>query len=422
MAPIPGRADIRGYYAALGIELPAASGAQTDVPVPCFIDPGAHAHNDRSPSVSVSLVHGAYECKAGCGAGGAYDAALLRGRTPRDAIRLMIAYGLREDRPYDRQRRRTRPATLPGGRRRLAPTRPDTERARRAQQLAREFAATNEPLVRHAAARLAARPALLERLEHSRGWRPDVVQALGVGWLDARSYPTDRGVHRRLPGRVIFPVRDADGRLVGVRKYAPPFERGDDQLPKLLAQRGSRVELFPGPERYPTDPDRPMAPGNHIVLCEGEPDALAAISAGYAAVSIPGVMGWRPEWGRRFEARSVTIALDADDEGRQAAERIAADLQAGGAFEVQVWDPAPGRDDGYDLSDALADVRARRRPDIQEALLPRVPDGYDPWVDGPDEIRGRYDRVQLLDAPQLAPSPTFVHEPGELLAAGGLER
>ena len=88
---LPG-ADVRGFYRALGIELP--QGARREAPVGCFADPDAHAHGDRDPSCSVNLETGAWHCW-GCGAtGGAYDAALARGRHPREAIDLMIAHGL----------------------------------------------------------------------------------------------------------------------------------------------------------------------------------------------------------------------------------------------------------------------------------------------------------------------------------------
>ena len=60
----------------------------------CFADPDAHAHGDRDPSCSVNVETGAWHCW-GCGAaGGAYDAALARGLSARDAIDLMIAHGL----------------------------------------------------------------------------------------------------------------------------------------------------------------------------------------------------------------------------------------------------------------------------------------------------------------------------------------
>ena len=90
-------ADIRGFYEALGVEL--AGWAQAEASVRCFADPDAHAHQDRTPSCSVNLETGAWRCW-GCGArGGAYDAAIALGLTPRAAIDPMIDYGLTERRP-----------------------------------------------------------------------------------------------------------------------------------------------------------------------------------------------------------------------------------------------------------------------------------------------------------------------------------
>ena len=84
--------DVRGFYAALGVPLPAW--AHTEAPVRCFADPDAHRHEDRNPSCSVNLHSGAFNCH-GCGAhGGAYDAALATGRSPREAIDLMVKNGL----------------------------------------------------------------------------------------------------------------------------------------------------------------------------------------------------------------------------------------------------------------------------------------------------------------------------------------
>lgn len=93
-APVGG--DVRGFYAALGIELPVS--AAHDASVRCFANPDAHAHGDRHPSCSVSLETGAWRCW-GCDArGGAYDAAIARGRTPREAMDLLVMHGLAERR------------------------------------------------------------------------------------------------------------------------------------------------------------------------------------------------------------------------------------------------------------------------------------------------------------------------------------
>ena len=98
-------ADIRGFYDSLGVPLPDR--ATQEAAVKCFASPESHRHGDRSPSASVSLLSGAWCCHA-CGArGGAYDAALARGHTPRGAIELMITHGLIE--------RRSSPGLTPVG-------------------------------------------------------------------------------------------------------------------------------------------------------------------------------------------------------------------------------------------------------------------------------------------------------------------
>ena len=90
---------VRAFYAALGIELPAWS--TREAPVRCFAQPDAHNRGDRSPSCSVNLASGAWNCH-GCGAhGGAYDAALAAGHSPRSAMELLIAHGLAEPRAPD---------------------------------------------------------------------------------------------------------------------------------------------------------------------------------------------------------------------------------------------------------------------------------------------------------------------------------
>ena len=77
---LPG-ADVRGFYQALGIELPGW--AQREASVGCFANPDAHAHGDRDPSCSVNVETGAWHCW-GCGAkGGAFDAAIVRGLDSR---------------------------------------------------------------------------------------------------------------------------------------------------------------------------------------------------------------------------------------------------------------------------------------------------------------------------------------------------
>lgn len=176
------------------------------------------------------------------------------------------------------------------------------------------------------AAELAGDPRTLRRLRRDRGWTTATTRAQQFG--------------RDQQGRITIPVRDAAGLLIGVRRYQPFRARG----PKMLNVPGSRAALFPAPKR-----DLP------VLLCEGEPDALCALSHGLNATSIPGDQSWQPEWAHQLP-QLVVVAMDADTQGRDVAQRMAGDLRAAGRT-LHLLDPAPERSDGDDISDLLRDGR-----------------------------------------------------------------
>ena len=312
---LPG-ADIRGYYQQLEIQLPEH--ARVEAPVRCFADPAAHRREDRDPSCSVNLVSGAWQCH-GCGArGGAYDAAIARGHTPRSAIDLMIAHGLTER----RARLRTAGELLrdPDGPRTMLAHARAHARARQEPRLALEV--TEQDISRWQTA-LSRRPSLIEMLARERGWRYDTIRALELG--------LDRG-------RITIPIRNAHGQLRGVLRYQPKHTG----RPKMLAIPGSRIGLVPHPA---------IEPSERVLLVEGPPDMIAARSRGLAAIAVPGDHAWQPAWARLLVGRQVMIVMDADTQGRGAAERIANDLA--GHAQAQIVDLAPLRNDGYDLTDWL---------------------------------------------------------------------
>ena len=86
--------SVRSFYADLSVEVPDRPGE--NVPVRCF-DAGAHRHDDRNASASLNLAHGAFRCH-GCGLkGGAFDAAVALGRSPREAMALLESHDLVAD-------------------------------------------------------------------------------------------------------------------------------------------------------------------------------------------------------------------------------------------------------------------------------------------------------------------------------------
>jgi hypothetical protein len=280
----------------------------------CAFDADSHNRGDRDPSLSISLTSGAYNCHA-CGAkGGAYDAALALGHDPAGAMELLVRYGLAPEREH-RHRRRSVRAEDRGARR----TRPQP-------QASRSELAVSADQVRRWHRQLLDRPDVLERLAVRRGWSANTIRQLELG--------LDRW-------QITIPVRDRHNQLIAVVRYRPHHPAGQ---PKIWAARGSRRALFPHPAAQPT---------KQLLLVEGEPDAIAARSRGLPAIAIPGTSGWDPDWSHLFIEHTVTIAFDADSEGRTAAVCVASDLRAYAA-RVDVVNLAPERDDGYDLTDWLA--------------------------------------------------------------------
>ena len=309
--------DIRGFYGSLGIVL--ADRAEREAAVRCFAAPESHRHDDRSPSASISLVSGSWCCHA-CGArGGAYDAALALGHTPRGAIDLMITHGLIQRRSGPDSRPHDRPQPAPAPRQARSPV--ARERPR--------LEATDADVARWQSS-LSRRPSLIMRLAQEREWRYGVICELEVG-LDAN-------------GRLTIPISGGASELQGVLRYQPWRTHG----PKMLAVRGTRLGLIPHPSRE-------TAP--HVVLVEGPADMIAARSNGLAAIAVSGTYAWRSEWASVFAGRRVTVVMDCDRPGREAASRIASDLTP--SSDVAVLDLDPARDDGYDLTDALLDEEHR---------------------------------------------------------------
>jgi hypothetical protein len=317
--PAAAAGEVRAFYDALGVELPGW--AKTEAPVRCFANPEAHQHEDRNPSCSVRLAGdggvapGVFHCH-GCGArGGAYDAAVALGLSPRAAMDLLITHGLAERRTPDAPPRR------------WARSQPAPARPARPAAAAPRPAAISIAELRDARLRLGeVWPVRILRAEQRATWRLETLQELGCGW-DGR--------------RLLFPVTDASGSPIGLLRYAPRH----DHAPKMLALAGTRLGLLPHPDT--------VARTRWVVICEGPPDMLSARSCGLPAFGVPGDEAWRPEWARLFTGRFCTIVMDCDPPGRAAASRIQDDLARAGARPIVV-DLAPGRTDGFDLTDWLA--------------------------------------------------------------------
>jgi hypothetical protein len=155
-----------------------------------------------------------------------------------------------------------------------------------------------------------------------KGWTPGTLLALGVGF-DGQ--------------RLVFPVRDSEGTLVSVARYA------SRQKPKMLAPKGRPRDLFPAPETIQ---------GEELWIVEGEPDAVTAHQLGLPAVGVPGAAKWQDDWMPRLAASRVVVCFDCDEAGRRAAERVRSEIASmPHPSDVRVLDLDPNRTDGFDLTD-----------------------------------------------------------------------
>jgi hypothetical protein len=145
----------------------------------------------------------------------------VRGRTPREAMGFLVAYGLAERRPPGRPpRRRTavavrpaaQPVQRPAGGVALEVGEPDV--ARWGEQLAGVWP-----------------PSLLGPAQRAL-WSRSTLRELGCGWGR---------------GRIMIPIRGGSGSLRGVLRYAPRH----DHAPKMLTVQGTRLGLVPHPVATP---------------------------------------------------------------------------------------------------------------------------------------------------------------------------
>ena len=227
-------------------------------------------------------------------------------------------------------------------------SRPDTRTAAPAPAAITPLAADEDDIASWAAT-LEDNSRLTRRLALERAWGIRVIRQLQIGFDGAR---------------ITIPVRDAHGALQGVCRYDPFGPRE----PKMLALPGTRLGLIPIP--------RAIAQ-KYVVLVEGPPDMIAARSCGLAAIAVPGTSAWQPPWADSYrQARDARHGLR--PAGRAAAER--SPPACARPYPGRIVDLAPGRNDGYDLTDRILERRRQAAPaqrrDRRRAVAP--PDRHPP--------------------------------------------
>ncbi|MBA7496948.1 DNA primase [subsurface metagenome] len=144
---------------------------------------------------------------------------------------------------------------------------------------------------------------LLIFLKEVRGLKPEIIQKYKIGF--AQTHPKYSGKER-----LTIPILK-DGKVINIRFHSLKNEE---------------------PKDYPYDSNLPYATylfpedqlkNSEIWLCEGELDALCAISHGLPAISVTGgANSWKEEFTPLFKGKIVNIVYDNDEAGRKGADRI----------------------------------------------------------------------------------------------------
>lgn len=168
-------------------------------------------------------------------------------------------------------------------------------------------------------------------LELSRRLPPHVLR-----WLYARGISEDvaysAGLHMALRS-IVIPVIGPKGRLFNKYRRDPAIDH--DQ--KFFFDPGSKRTLY----RAETVPDASL-----LFICEGELDALRAVSDGFHAVSSTnGARSWDHKWSPLFFGKTVIVWYDADVAGLAGGHEVANSVSAYAdkTYIVQ-HDPALGKD------------------------------------------------------------------------------
>jgi hypothetical protein len=154
-------------------------------------------------------------------------------------------------------------------------------------------------------------------------------------WEQANVAAEQRTLLQRWIGRIVFPLGSPNGQgFIGrtLLRWEPGM---DENTHKTLLDRPS------APRRWvKTNPagwfgfDAPGRLAERVVLVEGGFDRLALLAAGFPATTVIALVGTaaRPGWLVRSapQVKGVVLALDADESGQTAMERLADEFRQAG--------------------------------------------------------------------------------------------
>ncbi len=179
----------------------------------------------------------------------------------------------------------------------------------------------------------------------TRGWDARVMEQSGL--IIPRD-PNDpgRGHYDRFRGRLMFPICDEQGRVIG---FSGRVLQGDEKTakyvnsPETLIFTKSRVLYGLDKAR------RAVLDAGSVIICEGQLDMIACFQAGVQNIVAPqgtALTGEHLRILRRY-AKEAVLCFDSDSAGQKAAARVLDELLASGLAIRVITLPAPHDPDSY---------------------------------------------------------------------------
>jgi len=210
----------------------------------------------------------------------------------------------------------------------------------------------------------------IQDLEDKRRWTRRALEILDLRLQTHYMDPKTGAVKEiKEPDRIAIPVRDAQGRLQNIRLYRPGG--GQNKIISWAKTTGS-ARLFPS---------APMEASGPVLVCEGEPDSVTAVSQGFTAITQTSkTKTWPKEHLEPLKGRDVVVCYDADCAGQLYALFAALSLlEVAASVRILRWPDAMGRqadgtlpeDHGQDLTDYFA--KHAGTPEGLRELLAKAP-------------------------------------------------
>ncbi len=179
----------------------------------------------------------------------------------------------------------------------------------------------------------------------SKGWDLRLVEQAGL-IIPRDAHDPGRGYYDRFRGRLMFPICDEQGRVIG---FSGRVLAGDEKTAKYVNSpetpifTKSRV-LF-GLDKT----KRAILDAGSVLICEGQLDLIACFMAGVKNIVAPqgtALTGEHLRILRRY-AQEAVLCFDSDNAGQKAAARVLDDLLASGLAIRVITVPAPHDPDSF---------------------------------------------------------------------------